>query len=612
MPSFSFQTRLVFAFIGLLLLALVIPLRTYYTSVQSHVLKDTTAQAVGNVEVVQWLLETHDIFDDRRAFDTWLDELGERFGFRITYIVDGRVIADSDVPFEELGALDDHANRPEILQAASEGEGVNVRFSRTLGKELIYAATAVKGGAGMEPGILRLAVPVSTVRERLSEVENEAIWVFALTLMGTVILGILLSRHLVRTLQPLSETARAIGKGEYSKRIRFYPGREFRPLAESINMMAENIEKHIREMEEQRSQLIALFNGMTEGVLVLDGKGHIHTINTALKHMFPGIDDFMGRHVLEATMNPEIHRAVEDMLGESTEPIPLSAEVELPENRFVRVNFEPFRDSNGARRVVLVFHDISEIKRLEVVRRDFVANVSHELKTPLTSIKGYSETLLDMTPEQLASGKAPRKFLEIIRKNADHMNSMVSGLLALAKSEHRGRTANLVAVDSSQAMRRARNVIRELAAERGIEISGDLEQEGPFVMAEEDGLLHVFQNLFDNALKYCPENSTIHIESEMDGSFVKFCVIDEGPGIPQASRERVFERFYRVDQNQAAKDGSAGLGLAICKHIILSFGGKIWVEDTSSGSGAKFCFTVALASEGQRKPTEAETAAEAV
>jgi two-component system phosphate regulon sensor histidine kinase PhoR len=248
------------------------------------------------------------------------------------------------------------------------------------------------------------------------------------------------------------------------------------------------------------------------------------------------------------------------------------------------------------RKVILVFLDVTESRRLDKVRRDFVANVSHELKTPITSVKGYSETILDSFPE---APEQLRSFVGVILKNADHMAHMVRDLLSLARLEHDGAAREVRPVAPAAVLRQCTETLAQALADKKMTLANRVERDHPAVLADEEGLKEVFTNLLENAVKYGPEGSEVAVEARRDGEWVIFSVTDQGPGIPAKSRERIFERFYRIGSHTCDKSGSSGLGLAICRNVVRGYGGRIWVEspaDAVRQNGSAFRFTVRAAS----------------
>jgi len=565
----------------------------YSTSiVGEELVADTEARSWRELDSIKWLIDEHSSFAGEHEFDIWLAGLGFKLGQRISYISEGRVLADSEVPFSELSSLDDHSRRPEILDALAAGRGVNLRYSSTLKKEMIYVACRMESASGLPAGVLRLAVPFSHVSARLSVFRRNFIWIFLASLAFAALVSVLMSRNMSRSISTFSELARTIGEGGYDQRLRSLPGGEFKPLAESVNAMAEKIERTVQTIEDQKGQLQAVFEGMHEGVMTLDSDGRIESFNSALDDMFDLPESSVGRTPIEVSRRFRLQDLV-DKLIEDPGQGGSTTQLDLKDSRIVEVGGVPFLDHKGVRKLVLVFHDITVMKRSEKGLKDFVANASHQLRTPLTSIKGYSETLLDNPPANAEDG---RFFLETILKNSDHMDKVISSMLALAKSEQMGKELTLAAVSGRESLARAVNDITPWAAERSLDVQIETPGGDMLVMAEPDGLLHVFHNLLNNAVKYSPDSGTITVSAQDDGESIIFCVSDQGPGIAKEHSAKVFDRFYRVDENTIDGSGSAGLGLAICRRIVKNLGGDIWHDGYGEGTrGARFCFRLSKA-----------------
>lgn len=584
----SFQMRLLLWGWAMLLLALAVAF--YYSSslVGDELVRETEHLSWQQLDTVKWLMSEHEEFVSEWSFDEWTKTLSDKLGSRITFIVDnGRVIADSEVEFGSIAQMEDHGRRPEVIGALQDGKGMNLRYSTTLEKEMIYVACSVPAVAGLPEGVLRLAVPFSDVQERLNTLRINFLWLFLGILAAAAGLAAYLSRNMGRSIRAFSEVARQIGEGDYSMRLRSSPGGEFQPLASSVNAMAKRIERHIQTIEDQKGQLRAMFEGMNEGVMALDSDGRVISYNVAMDKMISMPETAIGRTPIEVTRRYEIQNLVDRLLSETIDFV--KAEIDLMDGRTVDVTGLPYNDHHGARKLILVFHDITVIKRAEKGLRDFVANASHQLRTPLTSIKGYSETLLDNPPQDF---EGARGFLEIILKNADHMNKVISSMLALAKSEQMGKALKIVPVSGREVLHRALDDLSPLAGEQGVSFEVCIpEASGLDVMGEPDGLLHVFHNLMQNAVKYSPQGGVITVSAEVEQNSVAFCVEDQGPGISKEHSLKVFERFYRVDENTIEGHGSAGLGLAICRRIVSNFGGEIWHDGYGEDKrGARFCF----------------------
>ncbi len=587
---------------ALLLFTIFPPLLYTSSTLRDDALMESHKQARKNLDIAMWLLKEQTPFENMQAMDIWMTRLAQHAGVRLTYIEKGAVIADSDVPYTQLATLDDHRNRPEVIAAFSRKEGKETRYSTTLGKNLIYLARPMFLPEHGLNGVLRIAIPESAVSGRLSELKKKLLGAFLPALLAGLILSYYTTRPLVRSIKALATAAQAMGQGDYNRRIHDCPGSELRPLVDALNDMATGIRKQMTTLTEQKARLEAILDGITDGVMVLDEKGHIQSMNTALTSMLPQLAKMEGATLLEATMLPDVHKTMGAMLREDnlksagTLGTGKHTHIAQMENgTWMEITLTSFTDPAGTRKVILLFHDISEREQLEVVRRDFVANVSHELKTPLTSIKGYAELLLDSFSKDPAQANT---FLHIILKNANHMSKMVNSLLALARSQHQHQKRAMSSVNMADVIRQVVQEVSPHAESESISIAMELPNAPLPVTGDPDALADILRNLLDNAIKYSQQNSTVVVSGSTARGQVTLCVRDTGPGIPQAAQGRIFERFYRLDRKgDIHKNGSAGLGLAICRRIVKSHGGTIWVESPTSPTknGAAFFVELAVA-----------------
>ena len=597
LKNLSFRSRLLLSFWGVIFLALLLPAIYYRQTLSQDIEDDTRSNAIHQLNTAFWLLYLEQPFQSAASLQEWCKTLGDHLGTRITYVArDGTVIADSQVSFSRVTAMDNHANRPEIIQAYKEDFGTSSRYSTTLGKHLIYSARKTNGRGAIPSGVIRVAVPFSEVKRRLDNLSKNFVLAIVVTLLATIFLSYILVRQLEIPIRRMIRAAQAVGSGNYRERIRRYPGKEFSPLAQAINQMAESIETQVQTITEQKQQLEAILNGMTEGVMVLDSGGRIKTTNKALGKIIPDLPTSMGRRPLEVIRSHELQKACDQVIGGNYRPEsqPSRLEIVLDLGRVFDVNIVQFGDREEGIGAIVVFHDISELKRLERVRQDFVANVSHELRTPLTSIKGYAETILN---EESKGSDSAGDFLQIILKHANHMSKMVDDLLHLARLEAREQPPESVAVNALDGLHSAWKACAALAGEKDMKLENLLPKEGVLVRADSEQLEQVFRNLLENAVRYTPPGGIVTVSSDPGPRMVTFQVRDEGPGIPIQDQTRIFERFYRVEKDRTNHKGSTGLGLAICRHIIQNHGGKIWLESPPQGktTGSAFFFTLPLA-----------------
>ncbi len=592
--TFSLRARLMTAFAAIMLLALGLP--AYY--LDQHLTAVITQEARENVDrdlrSVDWML-TSLRAESRNEVDHALRDLAARMNIRVTYISEaGRVLLDSGVSLEQVGQLENHAARPEVVEALRGGLGVSMRYSDTLSQELLYAARRSDGQGVLPAGVLRIARAQTMVRDSLDRLTGGVGWIYALSVLVAFGLVSLASRQVAQAIASVAQAAVSIGQGETGKRIRVSPSTELAPLVSAFNNMAERIEANMRVITKQKMEGEAVLNGMKAGVIVLDGRGHILRGNYAAQEIFPGLSTFAGKKPMEMSLIRELQEGCDAALDkrQAGDFSQVNLCVSLHDGRVFDVSIVPIK-GDAELGAIMVFHDITEIKKVERIRRDFVANVSHELRTPLTSIKGYAETLVGIDrydPEQTKS------FLEVILRNANHMNTMLDELLQLSKLEHGKQRVDMVAVDPFSALYSAWKSCQPLRRE--IDFVNEVAEGGPAVRGNFEQVVQVFRNVLENAVKYVPEDAPrIRVSSRRAGAMLNICVEDNGPGIPAEDRDRIFERFYRVEKDRNSAIGGTGLGLAICRHILAGHDGRITVESPipETGVGSRFIISLPLA-----------------
>ena len=591
MEKISFRTKILLSFVTILALALLLPSIYFRHELVSHIRLDAVAQAKKQLRIVSWVLDSNPEAFTIPSLNARFAEIKNTFDLRVTYVDgNGRVLADSDVAPEAIDTLENHASRPEIAQAMTRPQGISIRYSGTLGKNLIYLARSIHL-PGLEPGTLRISRPYSMVQELVDRMTSNFLGILALTLLIIVGLTTLFANQLTKSITHLVSMAISIGEGEYSKRIRTSPGKEFEPLLTAVNHMAARIQTNIRTITSQKVELEAILNGMNEGVMALGASGNILKWNRSMETIFPEILNKRGHRPIEAVRIPELEIACQTLVNSPDKnPRPVTLQLKTNDDSYYDVNIVP--TGKDEPKMIVVFHDITEIKRVETVRRDFVANVSHELRTPLTSIKGYTETLLSMD-----ACKAPNveEFLTIVLKHTDAMARILNDLLSLARIEVQSENTGLPEpVQAKAALATALKSIAPLLETKGISLTTRLPEKECSVLGTTAQIEQVFKNLLENAIKYAPaEKGTIEIRSFEQEDSCLFEIEDNGPGIPSLDQERIFERFYRVEKDRNSKIPGTGLGLAICKHIISRHGGTIRVTSPVKDSGGS-CFSFTL------------------
>ena len=510
---------------------------------------------------------------------TWARRLAADSGIRVTLIrADGVVIADSSVEAERIGAMENHLHRPEVQAALAGGRGMNVRQSATTGHTYIYVARTLSGPEG-QPLILRLAEPLA----QLSVLRGRLATAMALSALAAGIailfISLWLDRRLFEPLSRLIAGAQSLAIGR-ANRVVVPDEDELADLGLALNRLAAKAEEQFEAVSKERDRLQEILASMSEGVLVVGPDARALMINPAFYRLFDLAGDFTGRRVLEIIRHPGLARLVEDTLrlGE-----PQSGQIELmaPERRTLLLASAAL--SGSERGAVVAARDTTALTRVADMRRDFVANVSHELKTPLAAIRGYAETLRDGALDEPATA---RRFTERILNQCQRLQELLDDLLTLSRLEGVASSLELEPVDLHALVRRAVELLATAAREKRVEIEVE-ESPVPPLLGDADGMERLLVNLLDNAIKYNRSEGRVVLKLAPDDGRVLLEVSDTGIGIPPESIPRIFERFYRVDKGRAREEGGTGLGLAIVKHVAQAHGGQVEVE-SRLGRGSTF------------------------
>ncbi|MBX7259469.1 MAG: cell wall metabolism sensor histidine kinase WalK [Candidatus Hydrogenedentes bacterium] len=519
--------------------------------------------------------------------DALCKELGKASGIRITLVkLDGSVLADSEgLPAD----MENHATRPEIQEAFAGNVGKAERFSNTLGKTTCYVAVPVYRNGKVE-GVARVSVPLEAVEVTLREAYRHIALGFLVIALLASVLGLAVSRRITRPIEQMRQSARRYAQGDLSARLRVPNTTELGQLAEAMNHMALQLQERIGTVERQRNELEAVLSSMVEGVVAVDTEERILNINTAAAELFHVVPaKAVGKMLHEVIRNTEVQRIAESV-HRVNEPIARDILLTYQTERFVHVHATPLANADGKSiGGLIVFHDITELRRLENARRDFVSNVSHELKTPITSIKGYAETLLDGALDEREDA---RRFVEIITRQADRLYSLIEDLLNLSRLEQGSERDEIQKewVQARQIVEAAVLQCQEKASAKGITIRAESDEDTS-VRANAALLQLAVENLLDNAIKYSDENTEVEAEVRKRGNQLTIRVRDHGCGIAKEHLHRIFERFYRVDKARSRKLGGTGLGLAIVKHIARAHHGQATV-DSAPQKGSTFCIHI--------------------
>lgn len=523
--------------------------------------------------------------EETAALNQWVADASSS-GARVTLIAaDGQVLADSE---SVTDTMENHAGRPEVQAAMQQGEGRSIRTSVSVKRALLYYAFReyLPGGT---PVIIRLALPMEGLDEPLGRFRAN-LWIGSLLiflLAGAA--ALLMSRSYSDRVERLREFSRRVAEGDFRPLPSDGTGDTLEALGSSLNQTASRLDRTIRTLTEERNLSSAILGSMVEGVAVVNGAERLVFTNPGFASIL-GLDvpPVSGSSLLEVVRQTELIEAVRRVLA--GEPR-VEAEIATGTLRqhFFAATVASVRagETSGA---VIVLHDITELRKLERVRRDFVANVSHEFRTPLTAIQGFAETLI---AGALDDPQNRGRFLNIILEHARRLARLTEDLLKLSQMDADRLELEIRPVKVAQLVESCYETARHRAAEKELFLTLDLSDGLPDVAGDPRRLQEVLQNLLDNAIQYTLPGGKIVLSAVSRDDEVVFTVADTGIGIPTADQPRIFERFYRVDAARSREAGGTGLGLAIAKHLIEVQDGRIWVE-SEIGEGSKFHFSVPL------------------
>ncbi|HUI50151.1 MAG TPA: ATP-binding protein [Terriglobales bacterium] len=520
--------------------------------------------------------------EEKAALNAWIANAAAS-GARVTVIsVDGTVLADSET---ESDTMENHATRPEVVDAMRSGEGRSTRTSVSVKRALLYYAFR-EYLPGDVPVIVRLALPLEGVEEPLAKFRINLLVGSLLIFLIAGAVGLLMSRTYTDRVERLREFSRRVAEGDFRPLPPDGTGDTLEALGSSLNQTASRLDRTIRTLTEERNLSSAILGSMVEGVAVVNGAERLVFANPGFASIL-GLDvpPVSGSSLLEVVRQTELIEAVRRVLA--GEPR-VEAEIATGTLRqhFFAATVASVRagETSGA---VIVLHDITELRKLERVRRDFIANVSHEFRTPLTAIQGFAETLI---AGALDDPQNRVRFLNIILEHARRLARLTEDLLKLSQMDADRLELEIRPVKVAQLVESCYETARHRAAEKELNLALDVSDHLPDVAGDARRLQEVLQNLLDNAIQYTLPGGKIVLTADLKNEEVIFTVADTGIGIPTADQPRIFERFYRVDAARSREAGGTGLGLAIAKHLIEAQGGRIWVE-SEIGVGSKFHFS---------------------
>jgi len=567
----------------LLIIALTLCASAWYTTV---LLKEFYFKHVQEELEIRCSLVEKDVSDLAGASDyIGLDIFCKKFfkanKSRLTVIAhDGKVFADS---LEDPAKMENHSGRIEISDALKSGTGRSVRYSPTLHQNMMYVAMPLEI-KGKSSAVLRISVSVSLIDQTLHEIYKKIIIAGLVVAAFSILMSIFVSRRISRPILELERGAANFAKGNFSRKLAVSEIDEIGELAGSMNYMSDELNRRMREILEQHGRLETILSSMMEGVVAVDAEGRLINMNRSASALLKTPEAYAGKLFHEIIRNASLQSFIDTVLAEKNT---IEKEISFydDEHRHLYVRGTVLHDpEGGCIGALLVMNDITRLKKLENMRSEFVSNVSHEIKTPITAIKASVETLLDngLNKDEIDN------LLKIIGRHTDRLSSIVEDILSLSKLEQEKSPDESKFTETllENVIESAVADCREKADKKGVS----------FIINCNSGIVGVMNsslmeqaivNLIDNAIKYSDENMSVEIETFKDDGHIVISVKDHGCGIPREHLSRIFERFYRVDKARSRKLGGTGLGLSIVKHIANVHGGKVEVE-SAVGKGTKF------------------------
>jgi two-component system, OmpR family, phosphate regulon sensor histidine kinase PhoR len=534
-----------------------------------QVLLDPTSKSIGKV-------------------DGMIDDFQKQTGIRVTITdAEGKVLADSS---RDAADLENHLSRSEFVQASMRRIGQSTRKSESVGEEMHYFAIAIDV-ENRRIGYLRTAYPTRPIQERIGRVTRTYGWQTLLSVFLATVIMLFLGRTMASPLDELLEFAGEVAVGNYERRLSPVSNRgDWAMLGKAFDQMQIELIQRERDLAERNDRLAAVLMSMSEGVVAIDERRRVNMANRAATNLF-GVSnpDILGRPIYEVVRNPLVEKCIEDVFN-SHQRLTREFETIWPSRRMLAMQFTWLSMPTGES-VVMVIHDVTNLRQLETMRRDFVANVSHELKTPLASIKAYSETL------RLGAIDDPQnrmRFVQRIEEQANRLNDLILDLIQLARVESGQATFEIEDLNLCTIASQRVQAFQAGAANKNISLTLVAPDPKIMVRGDDEGIATVLDNLISNAVRYTPENGSVTVEVMKSENMGMVRVIDNGLGIAPEHHERIFERFYRVDRARSSDLGGTGLGLSIVKHITMSLGGQVALS-SRVGKGTTFTVRFPLA-----------------
>lgn len=509
-----------------------------------------------------------------------LKQIARISGARVTLVdAAGKVFADSE---KEIAGLENHLNRPEIQEARLRGSGRAIRYSQTLQVDMLYVAVPIKTDKEIT-GYVRLARPLHDVQSAVEKIVQSIFLALIIIALMSLVIALIVSYRLTAPIRAMEHFTQRLRQGRHPGSLMLKTTDETKTLADNINFLVDELQSKIRLANEEKGKLMTALTSINEGVLILNNDERIEFLSPSLANTLSGqYGDFVGKTLMEAFRNVELQKAFQ--IFKQTQ-IGASREITLggADPVIMRVSLSRVQGLPGEEKVMVVFHDVTRLKKLERIRTDFVANVTHEIRTPLTAIIGYLETL---QTGALDHPDDARRFIGIMLNQSQRLNRLVEDLMTISKIELGEVVLQFETVSLSETAENVISLLEAKAAAKAITVENRIRQDLPPVRADRDRLNQVFVNALDNAIKFTPEGGLVTMDAVETGEMLAVTITDTGIGIPRDEISRLGERFYRVDKTRSRDLGGTGLGLSIVKHLMIAHGGRMEIE-SQLGYGTK-------------------------
>ena len=570
----SFFIKIFSGYVFIIIILCTLILLFSYTTIEKHYInllkKDLEDFSLPLIITIVPLL--HDNNSDKLKI--LVEKIGKQTQRRITVILpDGTVVADSE---HNPSLMENHRNRPEVVQALSGKTGSAMRYSTTVKEKMLYVGIPITEN-GETTGILRVSVFLRDIDNLINNLKRKIFFISIIIFILSLIAALFLSRRFSMPVKQLNEAAKRFASGDFNAKVFLKNRDELKELADNYNNMTEKIKLYVENISSQKEELNCIVSSIQQGLMVLNKEGQIILHNQSLQKIIH-TPNLTGQFYWQVLKEPRVFDLIQTV--QKTKKT-FTEEVQINDYYFqLSAVYLP-----ALNETLMVFHDITNIKRMEKIKKDFVANISHELRTPLTAIKGYTETIEGINDENY-------QYLNIIKRHTDRLINIVEDLLILSELEERGYALETEKVYLNTVVKHVLTIFKSKLAEKGMKISLETEPHFPCIQGDPLKLEQVFINLIDNAIKYTESGEIKIILSKID-RHIKAEIHDTGIGIPEKHISRIFERFYTVDKSHSRRLGGTGLGLSIVKHIVNLHHGSIEVRSTP-GVGSTFAIILPI------------------